>query len=66
MSSISTLNYTIGSIIEYRSTLGELRMVEVTDRDENVKNGRPGFEGDTRDGEGVWGYDSQITRVVRV
>jgi hypothetical protein len=64
-------DYTEGSIIEYRTFTGGIRRVEVLERCDDVKNGRPGFDGfevqrsPADDTTGVWGYDDQITRVVR-
>tara|TARA_Y100000296_G_scaffold78313_1_gene100867 strand:- start:300 stop:506 length:207 start_codon:yes stop_codon:yes gene_type:complete len=63
------LNYTVGSIIDYRA-FGErkLRRIVVEVRENDIKNGRPGFDGyllgKDPDGGGVWGYDDQIVRVV--
>lgn len=56
----------VGSIIEYGSFGGDTRRVEVTYVDHDIKNGRPGFDGTivgSDDGD-VWGYCSQVTRVV--
>jgi hypothetical protein len=59
------LNYKAGSIIKYRPFTGPVRKVVVEDREEDVKNGRPGFVGTTTSGEDVWGYDDQIIEVVK-
>lgn len=63
--------YTEGSVLYYRTSIGT-RRVQVTDRYDDIKNGRPGFEGinlDVPDEDDiehfVWGYDSQIVRVAR-
>ena len=60
------MKYSQGSIIDYRTWTGEVRRVIVTSREDDVKNGRSGFDGvlvnDT--GNAVWGYDDQIVRVV--
>lgn len=60
------MRYQIGSIIEYRTFDGQLRQVLVETKEQNIKNGRPGFSGRLFDGSGydVWGYDYQITRVI--
>lgn len=64
------MDYSIGSIIEYRTFTGGLRRVRVTEKDDDIKNGRAGFGGELTvpdpdmPGDGVWGYDSQIVRVV--
>jgi hypothetical protein len=60
-----TPDYREGSTIQYRPFGGgQTRTVTVGERLENVKNGEPGFGGTDTDGEGVWGYDDQITRVI--
>ena len=60
------MNYSNGSIIEYRTWGGEIRRILVTDKLKDVKNGRSGFDGvlvnDTA--YEVWGYDDQIIRVI--
>ena len=62
------MNYRIGSIIEYKTSTGELRRVRVTDKLADVKHGYSGFDavilGKPEEDGGVWGYDDQITRVV--
>lgn len=49
---------------------GETRRVRVTATYEDIKNGRPGFDGDLLDGKdagsrfgSVWGYDDQVLYV---
>ena len=60
------LNYKAGSIIKYRPFTGPVREVLVENREEDVKNGRPGFVGTWFAwGEDVWGYDDQIIEVVK-
>ena len=60
------MNYSNGSIIDYRTWTGEVRRVLITEKLDDVKNGRSGFDGVLVDdtGFGVWGYDDQIIRVV--
>jgi hypothetical protein len=66
------MEYEVGSVIEYKA-FGEVRTVTVANRYTDIKNGRPGFDGRCYVREGgigplymsVWGYDSQITRVIR-
>jgi hypothetical protein len=65
------IRYDIGDIIEYEAFGGLVRRVVVEEKLDDIKNGRPGFHGaevgvDYGDGplDGVWGYDSQITRVI--
>ena len=67
--------YKIGDIIRYNAFGGCGRTVLVNDKDDDIKNGRPGFSGQLvdsdlnpilrEDGSGVWGYDAQIISVVR-
>jgi hypothetical protein len=71
------LNYNEGDIIAYNASGGLRRLVLVEEKDDDIKNGRPGFSGVEVDpktmkpyfhdslGGGVWGYDDQITRVVK-
>jgi dUTPase len=40
------------------------RMVLVTSKHEDVKNGRSGFDGTTAEGYTVWGYDSEVKAVL--
>ena len=66
----SSKSYKVGDTIEYTSFGGDSRIVKVTASFEDVKNGRPGFDGTivggpVSDWDDVWGYDSQITRVVK-
>lgn len=67
------MNFGIGSIIEYSPFGGGTRRARVTLREAEGKNGRPTFDGvllkqDNTPVEGddanVWGYDSQILRIV--
>lgn len=66
-------DYSEGDLVTMRMRSGRsYRTVEITAQSENVKNGRPGFDGlemvlDS-DGEwqpkhGVWGYDDQIVQI---
>ena len=72
--------YRIGSIIEYQTFTGAARIVLVEEKDDDIKNGRAGFGGilepsHMKNAElraerpdwwaGVWGYDSQITKVLK-
>lgn len=64
------MQYNIGSVIVYRSFGGSRRTVKVENMEDDIKNGRPGFDGTLivngeETDEGVWGYDSQIERVVK-
>lgn len=63
------MQYNEGSVIVYVSFGGGRRTVKVESKEEDIKNGRPGFDGilivngkETEDG--VWGYDDQIVRVL--
>jgi hypothetical protein len=62
---IKQLNYRAGSIIKYRNSGGEVRRVTVESKEDDIKNGRPGFDGQVRVGEWCWGYDDQIVEVVQ-
>ena len=61
--------YRIGSIIEYELRGdGTIRTVLVQDKDDDIKNGRPGFDGlllPENKGRQVWGYDYQITKIIK-
>ena len=65
------VDYNVGDVVAQTPFSGGVRYVRVTGKDQNIKNGRPGFDGDLvlRDGTpveaeaGVWGYDDQITEV---
>lgn len=59
-------DYKAGDTVVYNS-FGGSRTVVVTDKYEDVKNGRPGFDGYVVGDPSytVWGYDSQIVNVVR-
>jgi len=63
--------YGEGDLIEYQTFGGGTRIVRVEAREEDIKNGSPGFDGivvggSAEYGASVWGYDDQITRVVEV
>ena len=61
--------YKIGDTVRYETFTGSLRTVRVTAKLDDVKNGRPGFDGvllGSSQDKGlneVWGYDDQIIRV---
>jgi|TARA_Y100000034_G_scaffold126338_1_gene177405 hypothetical protein len=68
--------YRIGSVIEYQTFGGTTRTVLVEEREDDIKNGRPGFDGkllpyhldedvEPELGKMVWGYDNQITKVIK-
>jgi hypothetical protein len=65
-----TEQYEEGDTIEYATPGGERRVVRVDLKSDDIKNGRPGFDGtiiragNTATGQTVWGYDDQIVRVV--
>ena len=56
--------YRVGSVIQYVSFGGELRTVTVDEKEDDIKDGRPGFGGIDDRAEDVWGYDDQIVAVV--
>lgn len=56
----------LGDVIEYSTFGGDKRVVKIEYLDEDIKNGRAGFDGRTIDMDyPVWGYCEQITRIVR-
>jgi hypothetical protein len=59
-------NYRVGDRIEHWpfGVAEAKRIVRVTGRMKNVKNGRPGFDGVTDSGLTVWGYDSEVKQVL--
>jgi len=60
--------YRIGSVIEYRTFTGMARTVLVKEKESDIKNGRAGFAAYQKLGMitvGVWGYDDQITKVIK-
>ena len=69
------MRYKEGDIIRYNAFGGLSRNVLVEEKDDDIKNGRPGFSGvhldpdlkpyPEKDGMGVWGYDAQIVQVVK-
>lgn len=59
-----TTTYDIGDTITYRTWgvgPGSVRTGVVVAKEDDIKNGRPGFSLDTS----VWGYDDQIISVER-
>ena len=38
-------SYEVGDIVRYETFTGDLRTVKVTDKLDNIKNDRPGFDG---------------------
>jgi hypothetical protein len=56
-------NYKVGDTIIYTTFSGERRQIVVTNKEEDIKNGYPGFEGSDKDGNDCWGYDDQIVDV---
>lgn len=62
--------YKEGSIITYQPFTGSTRKVKVTNKQKNIKNRRPGFDGvviepKSEKGDTIWGYDSQIEKVIK-
>jgi len=60
--------YKVGDTVRYETFTGELRTVKVTEKLDEVKNGRAGFSGvetqpHIKPHLNVWGYNSQILRV---
>lgn len=59
------MKYEIGDYIRYQARSAGIRGGEVIDKDDDIKNGRPGFSMRTPDGQRYWGYDDQIVSVGR-
>lgn len=61
------MSYQKGSLIEQKTFDGKLRLVVVTKVIPRIKNGKNGFDGyiDGHKEKHVWGYEEQITRVIR-
>lgn len=64
----SYVSYDVGDTITYTTFGGhQSRTVRVTHKEDDIKNGRPGFDGVVILGPEtdleVWGYDDQITKV---
>jgi hypothetical protein len=62
--------YNVGDVVTYQAIGGVNRVVLVTNKESDIKNGLSGFDGLLVDpityeplGHGVWGYDHQITSV---
>ncbi len=60
-------SYKVGDTVRYETFTGEVRTIKVTAKLDDIKNGRPGFDGVDDNGKGMninfWGYNSQILRV---
>lgn len=59
------MNYEIGDLVRYELWGGGTRVGVVTSKEDDIKNGRPGFGIRTADGGRFWGYDDQIIGVDR-
>lgn len=59
------MQYEIGDKIKV-ATVDGIVVVEVTDQDDDIKNGEPGWEGILQgdSGQMLWGYDAQILDVL--
>ena len=60
--------YKVGDTVRYETFTGELRTVKVTEKHDEIKNGRAGFSGAETQPHikphlNVWGYKYQILRV---
>jgi len=60
-----SIRYEIGDLVRYETFGGVLRVVVVDEKEDDIKNGRPGFGGRMPGGQSVWGYDHQIVGVDR-
>lgn len=66
--------YGIGSIVSYSPFGGGSRTIKIISKEDDIKNGRPGFDGigvqkvnnqwEEKPGEYYWGYDYQIINIV--
>ena len=61
-------SYKVGDTVRYETFTGELRTIKVTEKHDEIKNGRAGFCGveaqpHIKPHLNVWGYNSQILRV---
>ena len=60
--------YKIGDVIECSSFSVAVLRIKVMNKEEDIKNGRPGFDGVLLNGPDVgclvWRYDSQILNVI--
>lgn len=56
--------YRVGDLIVYVAFGGERRTVTVISKEDDIKNGQPGFDGEDADGNSWWGYDDQIVKVL--
>lgn len=59
------MNYEIGDLLSYHARSAGRRTGVVIDKDDDIKNGRPGFSIRCADGSTYWGYDDQILGVDR-
>lgn len=59
--------YRVNDVIQYTTFTGGVRYVRITAWEDDVKNGRPGFDGivvnGPEQGVTVWGYADQIDRL---
>ncbi len=58
-------DYKVGDVIEYVTFASMPRQVVVEYRLDDMKNGQPGFGGTCLEGASVWGYDDQITHIIK-
>lgn len=56
-------SYKVGDTVTYIQFGGQRMTVIVTNKERDIKNGRPGFDGVDEDGGAWWGYDVQIIDV---
>ena len=65
---MSKFDYRVGSVIRYRFFGNKFRTVfrtvKVDEKSSDIKDGRPGFGGQTTDGVDCWGYDDEIVEVI--
>jgi hypothetical protein len=57
------MNYKVGDTVSFEPNGGGIETGVITLKDDDIKNGRPGFDIKKIDGEMMWGYDYQIKAV---
>jgi hypothetical protein len=60
------MKYKVGDIVKQKTFLDQYRYIRVTAKLDDIKNGKPGFDGYELGNKEktVWGYDYQILRVM--
>lgn len=63
---ITLKNVRVGSVVLVRGGFGQDPAVRarVVNVEQDIKNGQPGIDYDTMDGDGYWAYLDQVERVI--